>query len=176
MKFYRLLDRDAEEEALAREELSSNVALWGQDHPFVETPTRDLAEICRRQGKFVEAEQLYRRALATCEADLGPDGGTRLTPLLTGLGRVYLDQGRHADAEPLLLRAIKILEDARQRDPEEDSWLLSALEDYVSLLQREARAAEVPEVESRLASVKALVGAERVQRARHAVRDRLALD
>lgn len=173
MRFYKLLGRDADAEVLAREELDSTPSGLGPSSAKV---VRDLAESCRRQGNVAEAERLYRKALADCETELGPDGGTRLSPLLIGLARVYLDQGRHVDSEPLLLRAIRILEDARQRDQEENGWLLKALEDYVSLLHRMDRAGEALAMESRVASVKVQVDADREQRNRRAVRQRLLLD
>jgi tetratricopeptide (TPR) repeat protein len=43
----------------------------GDDHPDVATDLNNLAELLREQGKYSEAEPLYRRALEIREAQLG---------------------------------------------------------------------------------------------------------
>ena len=66
----------------------------------------------REQGRFAEAEPLYRRALAAQERALGPDHpdvGTSLNEL-AGL---YQALGRTAEAEQLMKRALAIREKAR---------------------------------------------------------------
>ena len=175
-QFYELLGRDADVEALARQDLRSAESVRGRDHPLVEPRLRRLAEICRRQGNYREAEQIYRNTLASCEQDLGPDGGGRLAPLLSGLGKVYLDQGMHVDAQPLLLRAISILEKLHTRSSEENGWLLRAMEDYISSLRRMEREDEAREFESRLAPIKIEVEAAHTRRNRQTVRSRGPLD
>ncbi len=69
------------------------------------------AELYRDQGKYAEAEPLYRRALAIDEKALGPehpDVGQSLNNLAEG----YHSQGRYAEAEPLYKRALAIFEKA----------------------------------------------------------------
>jgi hypothetical protein len=45
----------------------------GGTHPDVAATLNNLAELCRTQGKYAEAEPLYARALAVKEATLGRD-------------------------------------------------------------------------------------------------------
>ena len=45
----------------------------GPDHPDVGTSLNNLASLYRDQGRYAEAEPLYKRALAIYEKALGPD-------------------------------------------------------------------------------------------------------
>ncbi|MCC9000405.1 MAG: tetratricopeptide repeat protein, partial [Candidatus Contendobacter sp.] len=64
-----------------------------------------------QQGRYQEAEELYRRALAIREQALGPDHpGTAAS--LNNLAVVLNAQGRLADAEALHRRALAIMEKA----------------------------------------------------------------
>jgi tetratricopeptide (TPR) repeat protein len=68
-----------------------------------------LAELYRSQGRYAEAEPLYRRALQITEQQLGaehPDTATSLN----NLAGLYRSQGRYAEAEPLYRRALQITE------------------------------------------------------------------
>ena len=64
-----------------------------------------------RLGKYAEAEQLYRRALALREGKLGPDAPSVATAA-NNLGEVCRLQGRYGEAEVLLKRAVAIREKA----------------------------------------------------------------
>ncbi|MBE3035878.1 MAG: tetratricopeptide repeat protein [Candidatus Atribacteria bacterium] len=44
---------------------------FGPDHPDVATSLNKLAELYRAQGRYSEAEPLYKRALAIAEKTLG---------------------------------------------------------------------------------------------------------
>ena len=44
---------------------------FGPDHPDVATALHNLAGLCRSQGRYAEAELLYRRSLKIREAKLG---------------------------------------------------------------------------------------------------------
>ena len=71
----------------------------------------NLAGLYRAQGRYAEAEPLYKRALAISEKALGPehpDVGTSLNNLAV----LYQAQGRYAEAEPLYKRALAIDEKA----------------------------------------------------------------
>jgi CHAT domain-containing protein len=63
------------------------------------------------QGRYAEAEPLYRRALAVDEKSLGPDHPD-VARDLNNLAGVYNSQGRYAEAEPLDRRALAIREKA----------------------------------------------------------------
>jgi tetratricopeptide (TPR) repeat protein len=45
----------------------------GPDHPDTAQSLNNLAALYRAQGKYVQAEPLYQRALTICEQQLGPD-------------------------------------------------------------------------------------------------------
>ncbi len=60
--------------------------------------------VYRAQGKYADAEPLYRRALAIGEKALGPEHPDVATSL-ENLGRLYRAQGKAAEAERLEARA-----------------------------------------------------------------------
>ena len=62
-----------------------------------------------RQGKFSEAEPLFRQALAVREKALGP-GHPRVALSLNNLAVLYKAQGRYAEAERLTQRSLAIWE------------------------------------------------------------------
>lgn len=70
-----------------------------------------LAGVLRNQGCYGEAEQLFRRALALSEKDLGPDD-LQTAALLNGLGMLHKCQGRYDEAEPLYRHALDIVDAA----------------------------------------------------------------
>ena len=45
----------------------------GLDHPYTATFLNDLAELYSAQGRYAEAEPLYKRSLAIVENALGPE-------------------------------------------------------------------------------------------------------
>src|SRR5215467_13383699 len=61
------------------------------------TPEIDLAALYQKQGKYAQAELIYRQALARIEtADLGD---LRVADILRRLGRVNIDLGNYHNAE-----------------------------------------------------------------------------
>ena len=70
-----------------------------------------LAIVYGKQGKYPDAEGLFKRALAICEKALGKDHPDVATTL-SNLALVYTDEGRYADAEGLHKRALAIREKA----------------------------------------------------------------
>jgi tetratricopeptide (TPR) repeat protein len=71
----------------------------------------NLALLYRVQGRYADAEPLYKRALAIGEKALGPDHPA-VAIRLNNLALLYRVQGRYADAEPLYKRALAIDEKA----------------------------------------------------------------
>ena len=70
----------------------------------------NLADLLyNNQGRYADAEPLYKRALAICEKALGPDHPD-VAASLNDLAALYSKQGRYADAEPLIKRALAIRE------------------------------------------------------------------
>ena len=74
-----------------------------------------------RQGRFDEAEALYRRALTTVEDALGaehPDAAIMVLNLAT----LTYERGRYAEAETLVTQALKSSEGEPGPFPSENSW------------------------------------------------------
>ena len=65
----------------------------------------NLAERYKEEGRYADAEPLYKRALAIREEELGPDHPD-VAQSLNDLAALYSAQGRDADAEPLYKRAL----------------------------------------------------------------------
>ena len=63
------------------------------------------------QGRYSDAEPLYKRSIAILEKALGPDH-PELAANLNNLGALYQAQGRSADTEALYKRALTIREKA----------------------------------------------------------------
>lgn len=73
----------------------------GPDHPDLVAPLERLGVLRHNEGRYREAETLYRRALAIAEKANHPG----LAAHLNNLGLVCRDQGRHGEAEPYFERA-----------------------------------------------------------------------
>ncbi len=91
----------------------------------------NLAELYRAQGKYAEAEPLYRRALRIDEKTLGPVH-LDLAIDLNNLAELYHDQGKYAEAEPFYQRALAIGE--KVLGPEHPN-VAASLENYATLLR-----------------------------------------
>jgi len=63
-----------------------------------------LAELCRRQSRYPEAEQLYKRALAIDEKSLGAND-PQVASLLENYAVLLHQMGREQDASPVETRA-----------------------------------------------------------------------
>jgi tetratricopeptide (TPR) repeat protein len=111
-----------EAERVVQEALRAQEALpEGRQWPIVRT-LNELGLIRRRQARFDEAEQLYRRALATASA-LGRDEEALATPsargrkleALTGevlhnLAFLYMTEGKASEADGFFRRALAVRE------------------------------------------------------------------
>jgi tetratricopeptide (TPR) repeat protein len=69
----------------------------------------DLAVLAYAQGQLDRAAQFFQRSQKGYEGLARPDDARRAT-VLYNLAGVYLELGRYAEAEPLLLRALEIRE------------------------------------------------------------------
>ena len=73
----------------------------GPDHPDVAFSLNNLAFLYSKQGRYADAEPLFKRALAIREKALGPnhpDVGVSLNNLAV----LYAAQSRYADALPIV--------------------------------------------------------------------------
>ena len=80
------------------------------------------------QGRYADAEPLYKRALAIREKALGPDHPD-VAHSAEQSGRAVQTQGRYADAEPLYKRALA-------STPEQKGNTLGSLMRSVLVLER----------------------------------------
>ena len=82
---------------------------FGTDSIFFAGNLYSLATLYHAQGKYREAEPLYRRSLALKEKALGlehPDVATSLN----NLALLHISQSKYGEAEPLYQRSLAILE------------------------------------------------------------------
>src|SRR5262252_4561634 len=85
------------------------------------------AAALQQAGKYSEAIPLAQQVLAIREKQLGPNHPD-VAELLAKLGRLYLQQGRNADAESVLRRAWAIFEQTRGHyQPEQLAFVLTNL-------------------------------------------------
>jgi tetratricopeptide (TPR) repeat protein len=77
----------------------------GPDHPDVAQSLANLAVLYREQGRYADAEPLFRRALAIWEKALGSEH-LRVALALNNLALLYTYQDRYADAMPLVQTTI----------------------------------------------------------------------
>jgi len=81
----------------------------GSQDPRLATSLNGLAGVYRAQGRYAEAEPLYRRALAIREKALGAEHPD-VAQSLNNLALLYAAQGRFGEAEPLHKPALAIRE------------------------------------------------------------------
>jgi len=84
---------------------------FGAQDPRLATSLNNLAALYHTQGKYAEAEPLFRRSLAIWEMALGPEHPD-VAQSLNNLASLYHNQGKYAQAEPLYRRALAIAEKA----------------------------------------------------------------
>ena len=76
---------------------------FGEQDPRFALSLNNLAELYRVQGKYVEAEPLFKRSLAIREKVLGPEHPD-VAASFNNLASLYQAQGNYAQAEPLFQR------------------------------------------------------------------------
>ncbi len=89
----------------------------GMEHMLTASSLANLADVQLALGDVTAAERGYRRALPIFEGAIGREAFPVSYPL-TGLGEVLNEQGRHAEALPLLERALAIRESVPCPPPE----------------------------------------------------------
>ena len=117
----------------------------------VATELNNLAEAYRLQGRYAEAEPLYKRSLAIREKALGPEH-PRVATTLNNLAVLYQAQGKYADAEPLYKLALAIWEKALGP---EHPHVATSLENYAALLRKTGRGNEAVKLEARAKAIQA---------------------
>jgi tetratricopeptide (TPR) repeat protein len=103
---YGETNREAQAEPLWRRSLEIRRKHLGPDHPEVIGSGDKLALSLIAQGKYAEAEELLRKALAHREANVADEAS--LMPSLNRMAELFLKQKKYAEAEPFATRAVKI--------------------------------------------------------------------
>jgi len=124
---------------------------FGPQDPRLATTLHNLGELYQVQGKYAEAEPLYKRSLAIREKVLGPEHPYVATSL-NNLASLYDTQGRYAETEPLYKRSLAISEKAL--GPEHPN-VAQGLENYAMLLRKTNREAEAAKMEARAKAIRA---------------------
>ncbi len=81
--------------------------LFGPNNEKTGSSLQNLAGALRRNGKLLQAEDFYRKALVIHEAAYGPDHH-EVAVVLSNLGLLLTDTEQFSDAKPLLERALTI--------------------------------------------------------------------
>ncbi len=115
---------------------------FGSSDPRMATSLNNLAALYDTQGKYDQAEPLYRRSLAIREKALGPDHPDVATSL-NNLAALYKTQGKYDQAEPLYKRSLAIKEKALGPDHPD---VATVLENYAGLLKATERPGQAEEL------------------------------
>jgi tetratricopeptide (TPR) repeat protein len=101
--------------AMATRDLAAAERQFGPDAPNVGQSLNNLARLYQYEGKYDQAEPLYKRALAIEEKVSGPNHAD-IAFNLDSLAALYRIQHRYAEAEALLKRSLTIRENGLGRD------------------------------------------------------------
>ena len=99
----------------------------------------NLAERYKEEGRYADAEPLYKRVLAINEKAFGPDHPS-VALALNDLAELYKEEGRYADAEPLYKWALATWKKALGPDHPDVAQSLNNLADLYSAQGRYADA------------------------------------
>jgi CHAT domain-containing protein/tetratricopeptide (TPR) repeat protein len=163
---YRQLGRAGEAEALEKRGREAALQQIGPSGDAARL--RNEAGFHQARGELVEAERLYRQALAADEKKYGADN-PGLVRSLSSLAGFYREQGRLAEAEALLKRALAIHEQPG-RDASGTNNVIAAqsLEGLGEVYLAQGRHAEAePLLKQALAALEKQFGAESEHTARN---------
>jgi len=112
---YQMTDEYDRAKSLAHRALKIHETELGMDHPRVGENLKILGRIYWIEEDYSGAIRMVERALAIHERKPGPQR-TQLASTLNLLASFYDDRGRSLEAEPLLIRATTIWEEAGHTD------------------------------------------------------------
>lgn len=101
--YYEGMGKLQEAEALTREGLNLAEQSLGQDHFITAYATNNLGNICTLRGRFAEAEEHYKRALALLGKNPGPQRQV-VNAVLSGYAAMLRLAGRKQDANAVQVR------------------------------------------------------------------------
>lgn len=143
---YQILQAEKEIETQSEEDLKTRIA---QGYPVEAEDLKNKAEQHASQGKYAEAEPLYKQALEILEKSLGPDH-YEVEIYLNDMAEFYKVQGRYEEAEPIYLRAIAI--NAKNLGPDNIS-IVTNLDALAFLYKKQGRYAEAESIYMRALAI-----------------------
>ena len=99
---------------------------YGAWHPRLAAALNNLALLYDRQGRFQDAEPLYRHALSIKEKTLAPSDPS-LGTAFNNMASLYERMGRYAEAEPLYRKALALWQKLPKPDNRSIALVLSNL-------------------------------------------------
>jgi serine/threonine protein kinase len=149
-------------QAITQRSLELDRGLFGNDHPQVASDLANLASSRLTQGKFAEAEPMYRESQQIFQNWYGPDhpDTTTVTSLLA---RTLMPEGKDSEAEPILRAALAVEQKAYGGSDARIAFTLDALGKIE--LKRRAVADAVRDFTQAADMSEALVGEENYQTA-----------
>jgi tetratricopeptide (TPR) repeat protein len=140
---------DYEESERTFRELLEDKAGAAPDDLDVAEDYDSLGVLLRKEGKYAQAEQLYRRALSIQQLRLSPDDPA-LANTLNDLGALLNHEGKYDEAEPLLRRAVAA--DEKNLGPN-DPHFATDLTNLAAVLQNRGDTAEAEAMFRRALSI-----------------------
>lgn len=142
--------RHAEAERWLRAALKEAQGFASQKMNLVRS-LENLAEHYRAEGRYAEAEPLYKHSLAILETVKGSEDPD-VAGSLNNLAGFYAAQGRFTEAEPLYKRSLRIWQKILGQD---HPFVATRMEKYAALLRRVNRETEAGEIEARVNAIRA---------------------
>jgi serine/threonine-protein kinase len=105
-------DNFDEAEVLYRQALAIDRKVYGDEHQEVANDLRQLALVLHGQGSLAEADRTFAEAIRIYRSHQPLSNPIPLSTTLLGRARLWMAQGRHGAAEPLLREALAIRKDA----------------------------------------------------------------
>jgi tetratricopeptide (TPR) repeat protein len=116
---------------------------------------RHLGRLYRENGEYDRAVALLQKSVALLERPR-LSVPTSVVPALNDIAEAYIAQGKLAEGEAALHRALSLIESYPEQI--DDRLLLTTLDDYASLLKQTGRSAEAEQVAKRANSIRAVDG------------------
>ncbi|MEK6288733.1 MAG: tetratricopeptide repeat protein [Acidobacteriota bacterium] len=142
---------DAQDNPNAETAYNAAVVIWtralGKNHPTRAFGLSKLASYCYKHGRFSDAERLFSEALTIQQAL--PDS-PELAQTSYGLARIYTDQLKYVEAEPLFKQALAIQEKAIPEHPD----FAATLDAYADLLSKTERNAAADVLRNRAEQIR----------------------
>ncbi|KAI1317055.1 kinesin light chain 3 [Xylariaceae sp. FL0255] len=130
------------EEVLGREHPST---LIGREHPSTLASINNLANVLSSQGKYEEAEKMYRQILGMMEEVLGREHPSTLTSM-SNLALVLYSQGKYEEAEKMHRQALGLKEEVLGREHPDT---LTSMNNLALVLGKQGKHEEANQILSR---------------------------